>query len=382
MAAKKNHKRSYDHGPVSDRIPEAIEGLKIAAIPKVATGLPAIIHSLGYGLSEMGPLRTIRAWLSVNQKTGFDCPSCAWADPDGNRHRFEFCENGAKAMADEATTARIGAEFFARCSIAELSQQSDYWLNRQGRLTCPIILRPGYSHYQEISWDDAYKTIAKELKQLGSPDEAVFYTSGKATNEAAFLYQLFARLYGTNNLPDCSNMCHESSGWGLQQTLGVGKSTVTLSDLEHADLIFSIGQNPGTNHPRMLTSLLAAKRNGATIIDVNPLPEVGLLRFKHPQEPLHLLGSGTRLSDRLLQVRINGDVALMKGIIKTKRNRTGEDRRGRRDGGKGAQHRDLLGDGTDAASQWSREYPRTRQLAPAAGRYRTRECRRPVRAGT
>jgi len=179
-----------------------------------------------------------------------------------------------------------------------------------------MVLRPGENHYRPISWDEAFHAIAKELNQLGNPDEAVFYTSGKATNEAAFLYQLFARLYGTNNLPDCSNMCHESSGWGLHQTLGVGKSTVTLSDLEHADLIFSIGQNPGTNHPRMLTSLLAAKRNGATIIDVNPLPEVGLLRFKHPQEPLRLLGAGTRLSDRLLQVRINGDVALLKGIIK------------------------------------------------------------------
>src|SRR5216684_7935003 len=307
---------SSGHGSVSDQIPEAIEGLKITAIPKVATGLPAIIHSLTYGLSEMGPVRMTRAWLAVNQKTGFDCPSCAWADPDGNRHPFEFCENGAKAMADEETTARVTPEFFARYSVAELSQQSDYWLNKQGRLTCPVILRPGYNHYQAISWDDAFQTIAKELKQLASPDEAVFYTSGKATNEAAFLYQLFARLYGTNNLPDCSNMCHESSGWALQQTLGVGKSTVTLSDLEHADLIFSIGQNPGTNHPRMLTSLLAAKRNGATIIDINPLPEVGLLRFKHPQEPMHLLGNGTRLSDRLVQVRINGDVALLKGIMK------------------------------------------------------------------
>jgi molybdopterin-dependent oxidoreductase alpha subunit len=316
MATNKKHKRSLGHGLVSDRIPEATRGLKIAAIPKVATGIPAIVHSLGYGLSEMGPVRMTRAWLAVNQKTGFDCPSCAWADPDDDRHPFEFCENGAKAMADEATTQRVTAEFFARYSVAELSEKSDYWLNRQGRLTCPVILRPGYSHYQVISWDDAFQTIAMELKQLGSPDEAVFYTSGKATNEAAFLYQLFARIYGTNNLPDCSNMCHESSGWGLQQTLGVGKSTVTLTDLEHADLIFSIGQNPGTNHPRMLTSLLAAKRNGARIIDINPLPEVGLLRFKHPQEPMHLLGSGTRLSDRLLQVRINGDVALLKGIIK------------------------------------------------------------------
>jgi molybdopterin-dependent oxidoreductase alpha subunit len=307
---------SREHGVVSDQIPEAIE-VKIAAIPKVATGIPAILHSLVYGLSEMGPVRMTRAWLAVNQKTGFDCPSCAWADPDGDRHPFEFCENGAKAMADEATRSRITSEFFAKYSIAELSEKSDYWLNRQGRLTAPMILRPGGTHYEPLSWDAAFQTIAKELNQLGSPDEAVFYTSGKATNEAAFVFQLFARLYGTNNLPDCSNMCHESSGWGLNQTLGVGKSTVTLSDLEHASLIFSIGQNPGTNHPRMLTSLLAAKRNGATIIDVNPLPEVGLLRFKHPQEPMHLLGNGTRLSDRLLQVRINGDVALLKGIIKT-----------------------------------------------------------------
>jgi len=316
MAVSKSENGAFGHGSVSDQIPEAIEGLKTTAIPKVATGIPAIVHSLTYGLSEMGAVRMTRAWLAVNQKSGFDCPSCAWADPDGNRHPFEFCENGAKAMADEATTARITPEFFARYSIAELSEKSDYWLNRQGRLTCPMILQPGATHYEPISWDDAFHTIANELRQLGSPDEAVFYTSGKATNEAAFLYQLFARIYGTNNLPDCSNMCHESSGWALQQTLGVGKSTVTLSDLEHADLIFSIGQNPGTNHPRMLTSLLAAKRNGATIIDINPLPEVGLLRFKHPQEPLHLLGGGTRLSDRLLQVRINGDVALLKGIIK------------------------------------------------------------------
>jgi molybdopterin-dependent oxidoreductase alpha subunit len=304
-----------DHGAVEDQVPEAIEVTQ-TPIPKVATGIPAILHSLAYGLSEMGPVRMTRAWLAVNQKTGFDCPSCAWADPEGNRHPFEFCENGAKAMADEATTARAAPEFFARHSIAELSEQSDYWLNRRGRLTHPMILRPGGTHYEPISWDDAFQVIGKELKQLGLPDEAVFYTSGKATNEAAFVFQLFARLYGTNNLPDCSNMCHESSGWGLQQTLGVGKSTVTMSDLEHADLIFSIGQNPGTNHPRMLTSLLAAKRNGATIIDVNPLPEVGLLRFKHPQEPMRLLGDGARLSDRLVQVRINGDVALLKGIIK------------------------------------------------------------------
>jgi len=241
----------------------------------------------------MGPVRMTRAWLAVNQKNGFDCPSCAWADPDDDRHPFEFCENGAKAMADEATTQRVTPEFFARYSVAELSQKSDYWLNKQGRLTCPVILRPGYSHYRAISWDDALQTIAKTLKQLSSPDEAVFYTSGKATNEAAFLYQLFARVYGTNNLPDCSNMCHESSGWALQQTLGVGKSTVTLNDSRARRSYFlESGRIRETNHPRMLTSLLAAKRNGATIIDINPLPEVGLLRFKHPQEPMHLLGNG------------------------------------------------------------------------------------------
>ena len=174
MATNKKHKRSPSHGLVSDRIPEATRGLKIAAIPKVATGIPAIVHSLGYGLSEMGPVRMTRAWLAVNQKTGFDCPSCAWADPDDDRHPFEFCENGAKAMADEATTQRVTAEFFARYSVAELSEKSDYWLNRQGRITCPVILRPGYSHYQVISWDDAFQSIAEELKQLASPDEAVF----------------------------------------------------------------------------------------------------------------------------------------------------------------------------------------------------------------
>src|ERR1700726_737104 len=172
MATNEKHSRRISHGLVSDRIPEATRGLKIAAIPKVATGIPAIVHSLSYGLSEMGLVRMTRAWLAVNQKTGFDCPSCAWADPDDDRHPFEFCENGAKAMADEGTTRRVSAEFFARYSVADLSEKSDYWLNKQGRLTCPVILRPGYSNYQAISWDDAFQIIGKELKQLGSPDEA------------------------------------------------------------------------------------------------------------------------------------------------------------------------------------------------------------------
>src|SRR5712675_105699 len=317
MAVNKKYKPSYRHGLVSDRIPEAIEGLKTTRIPKVATGIPAIVHSLGYGLSEMGPLRMTRAWLAVNQKNGFDCPSCAWADPDDDRHLFEFCENGAKAMADEATTARVSAEFFARYSVAELSEKSDYWLNKQGRLTCPVILRPGYSHYQAISWDDAFQTIAKELKQLGSPDEAVFYTSGKATNEAAFLYQLFARLYGTNNFPDCSNMCHEPTSVGLPESIGIGKGTVVLDDFEHADAIFILGQNPGTNSPRMMTELHNASRRGAPIIVFNPLKERALERFAAPQDPIEMATfASTRIASEYCQVRVGGDAAALKGIIK------------------------------------------------------------------
>ncbi|HEX8888502.1 MAG TPA: FdhF/YdeP family oxidoreductase, partial [Pyrinomonadaceae bacterium] len=198
----------------------------------------------------------------------------------------------------------------------ELSKQSDYWLGKQGRLTEPMLLRRESAHYEPISWDDAFALIADELNALQSPNEAIFYTSGRTSNEAAFLYQLFARQFGTNNLPDCSNMCHESSGSALTETIGIGKGTVTLEDFDLAEAIFIIGQNPGTNHPRMLTSLQKAKRGGAKIVHINPLPEVGTIRFKHPQEILGMLGQGTELADLFLQVRINGDVALLKGIMK------------------------------------------------------------------
>src|SRR5690606_10511717 len=245
----------------------------------------------------------------------YDCPSCAWPDPEP-RKTFEFCENGAKAVASEATRARCTPEFFATHSISELLGQSDHWLERRGRLTHPMLRERGSSHYRPVSWEAAFELIAGELGALRSPDQASFYTSGRASNEAAFLYGLFARQLGTNNLPDCSNMCHESSGLGLTETIGIGKASVTIEDFAHADSIFIIGQNPGTCHPRMLTELEQAVRNGSQIVAINPLPETGLVRFKNPQSPLSLLGPGTPLARLHLPVRVNGDVALLQGIMK------------------------------------------------------------------
>lgn len=282
-----------------------------------ATGLPAVLNSFKFAVTEAGLVRGTLPLLQLNQKDGFDCPGCAWPDPDGKRSAFDFCENGAKAVAHESDSRRITTDFFALHSVAELSTYSDYWLEQQGRLTAPMVLRAGASHYEPIGWEEAFAMIAESLNSQQSPDEASFYTSGKATNEAAFAYQLFVRQYGTNNLPDCSNMCHESSGAALNHTLGFGKGTVTLDDLENAKLIFVVGQNPGTNHPRQLTSLQHAKRNGAKIIAVNPLPETGLISFMNPQEPLGMLGVATKLADLFLQVNVNGDVPLFKSILKT-----------------------------------------------------------------
>jgi len=283
---------------------------------KAAGGVPAIIASFKALTSEMGLVRGARTMLKVNQPGGVDCPGCAWPEPDGERSHFEFCENGAKHVADEATTKRVTPEFFAQWSIEDLAAQSDEWLNAQGRITHPMLLQRDATHYEPITWDNAFELIAAELNSLNYPDQAIFYTSGRASNEAAFLYQLFVRQFGTNNLPDCSNMCHESSGAALSETIGIGKGTVTLEDFDRAEAIFVIGQNPGTNHPRMLTSLQRAKRNGCKLVHINPLPEVGMTRFKHPQEVFRLLGPGTELADLFLQVRINGDVALLKGISK------------------------------------------------------------------
>jgi molybdopterin-dependent oxidoreductase alpha subunit len=289
----------------------------------VAAGLPAMVETARFSLREMGVARGFKALLNVNKKTGFDCQSCAWPSPDDHRQVAEFCENGAKAIADEATTKRITREFFQEHSLDDLRAQGDLWLGQQGRLTEPMVKRAGATHYEPISWQAAFQLIATELNALPSPNCAAFYTSGRTSNEAAFLYQLFVRQFGTNNLPDCSNMCHESSGAAMNETLGIGKGCVTLEDFEHADAIFIIGQNPGTNHPRMLSSLKQAKENGAKLVSINPLPEVGNLRFKNPQDlknPLRaagvFFGEGAKLSDLLLPLRINGDVAVLKGMMK------------------------------------------------------------------
>jgi molybdopterin-dependent oxidoreductase alpha subunit len=290
--------------------------VKIERLSTVAGGIGSIVATAKTTWNEMGVSRGVRTLLKLNQKGGFDCPGCAWPEPDDERSHAEFCEEGAKHVADEATTKRVTPEFFQRWSVADLALQPDHWLGKQGRLTQPMVLRRDATHYEPISWDDAFALIADELNSLASPDEAIFYTSGRTSNEAAFLYQLFVRQFGTNNLPDCSNMCHESSGSALGETIGVGKGTVTLEDFNLAEAIFVIGQNPGTNHPRMLTALQKAKQNGCKLVHINPLPEVGMTRFKHPQDVLGLLGKGTTLADLFVQVRINGDVALLQGMIK------------------------------------------------------------------
>jgi len=313
--------------PISLRAqnPFTLGRVKVGHASEEAAGIPAIWNTMLYGIGEMGPVRSSEAFVKINHVTGFDCQSCAWPSPDKKRKVFEFCENGAKAVSDESTTKRIAPEFFARYSIEELATKSDYWLNQQGRLTSPMVRHANATHYQPISWAEAFSMIAEELNRLDSPDQASFYTSGKTTNEPAFLLQLFARQFGTNNLPDCSNMCHESSGVAMVETLGVGKGTATLEDMESTELIFIFGNNPGTNHPRMLTSLQKAKDQGARIIAVNPLPEVSMMRVTNPNPqdysnplelPVALLGKGQALADLYLPVRVNGDTAAIKGILK------------------------------------------------------------------
>ncbi|WP_128801149.1 MULTISPECIES: FdhF/YdeP family oxidoreductase [unclassified Streptomyces] len=289
--------------------------LSVSAPRTWATGAPAVAHALTYALGQTSPRRTALTLLNVNQAKGFDCPGCAWPDP-GPRHRHlnEYCENGAKHVSDEATSRRVTAEFFRQYSVDELSRKSDHWLNQQGRLTEPMVLREGATHYEPIGWDEALDLLARELRALAHPDEALFYTSGRLANEPAFLLQLFARAFGTNNLPDCSNMCHESSGSALGETLGIGKGSVSLDDLYDSDLVFVVGQNPGTNHPRMLSALEETKRRGGSVVAVNPLPEAGLLRFKHPQKARGVIGRGTDIADQFLQIRPGGDLALFQAL--------------------------------------------------------------------
>ncbi|MDJ0314481.1 FdhF/YdeP family oxidoreductase [Arthrobacter sp. H35-D1] len=289
--------------------------LSVGRVQKTAVGIPGIMHSMEVALKQMGPVRSARTLLRMNQKDGFDCPGCAWPEAD-KRHAAEFCENGAKAVAEEATKRRVPPSFFAEHSIAELHEWDDYRLGQQGRLTDPMYLAEGSEHYVPVSWERALGLLADELKALGNPDEAIFYTSGRTSNEAAFLYQLLVRGLGTNNLPDCSNMCHESSGSALTETIGIGKGSVSLEDMYKAELIIIAGQNPGTNHPRMLSALEKAKKNGAVIVAVNPLPEAGLMRFENPQTVKGLVGGGTALADDFLQIKLGGDQALFQGLGK------------------------------------------------------------------
>lgn len=313
------------HGEISVEQPENLGELEVSEIYETAAGFTAISQSARDTFKKAGIVRGTKLLLDLNQKGGIDCNSCAWADPE-HRTLAEFCESGAKAIADEATTERVTPEFFRKYSVEELAKQSDQWLNAQGRITHPMILRENATHYELISWEEALRAIADELKALKSPDEAIFYTSGRTSNETAFIYQLFARQFGTNNMPDCSNMCHESTSVALTESIGLGKASIRLEDLEDTDLIIIIGQNPGTCAPRMMSSLQEAKRNGGKIIAVNPLPEAGLMNFINPNPqhypnplefPVALAGAKpTPLADLYLPIRIGGDMAFLKGVMK------------------------------------------------------------------
>src|SRR5882757_5999955 len=322
----KESANAANHRAARDRSPEKLGQLRVTRPLQIAAGMKALWETMTNAYGKMGFFRGTRTLLKLNQKNGIDCQSCAWSDPEDHRTVAEFCESGAKALADEGMTARINAEFFRKYSVAELAAQTDHWLNAQGRLTHPMVLRRNSTHYEEIAWEEAFALIAEELNALDSPDEAIFYTSGRTSNEAAFLYQLFVRQFGTNNLPDCSNMCHESSSVGLTESIGLGKATIGLEDFEKTDLVIVIGQNPGTNAPRMMSSLQDAKRAGAKMIAINPLPEAGLLNFVNPNPqhyenpiafPVALLGNiPTKFADLHLPLRIGGDMAVLKGIMK------------------------------------------------------------------
>jgi len=284
--------------------------------PKPAGGMDALLAGVRHTLKEKNTLRSMKTLLRVNQPDGFDCPGCAWPEPK-DASRLEFCENGIKAVTFETTAKRVGPDFFAKHSVTELNARSDHWLEAQGRLTHPMRYHANTDHYQPVSWDEAFNLIGEKLKALDNPDQAIFYTSGRTSNEAAFLYQLLARLYGTNNLPDCSNMCHESSGVALGEAIGIGKGTVTLEDFQEADAIFIMGQNPGTNHPRMLSELQKASRRGAKIVTFNPLREAALVAFAHPKHPTELLtGHDTPISTHYYQVLVGGDLAALTGVIR------------------------------------------------------------------
>jgi molybdopterin-dependent oxidoreductase alpha subunit len=315
-AGERLEQPSWKPHPVQAQFPDDLRPIRLSEPESYAAGMPAVLRSGEHLLINHSLLRGSRSLGVLNHSHGVDCMSCAWPEHDDHRKMFEFCENGAKAVAWETDPRKCGPGFFAKHSVVELSNRDEYWLGQQGRLTHPMVLKEGATHYEPIAWDAAYQMIADELNALESPDEAIFYTSGRASNESAFLYAVFARHFGTNNMPDCSNMCHESSGSALTESIGIGKGTVKIEDFTKAQVIFLIGHNPATNHPRMMTTLAEAKQAGATIIAVNPLVEAGLLRFKDPQEPKGVIGHGQKMADIYLHVRINGDIALFKGIMK------------------------------------------------------------------
>jgi molybdopterin-dependent oxidoreductase alpha subunit len=308
--------KEIDEQPAAEN-PEKLLDLKLDDQKEWAAGIPAVTAAMVDILHEAGFVRGMEGLFKMNKKDGFDCSGCAWPDPDDDRSPIaEYCENGAKALAEEATTKKLTAKFFAQNSVTDLAKLNDYEIGKKGRIAQPVYLPKGAIHYQPISWDDAFKKIGDKLNSLASPNEAAFYTSGRTSNEASFTYQLFVREYGTNNLPDCSNMCHESTSVALADSIGIGKGTVTLNDFYDTEVIIIIGQNPGTNHPRMLTALQKAKEKGSKIIAINPLHEAGLMGFKNPQTVKGLLGITTHLADLYLQVKINGDMALLKAIEK------------------------------------------------------------------
>lgn len=283
-----------------------------------AVGFSSITSAAYYIWEETYVGRGIKSLFKINQVNGFDCPSCAWPDPDAARVNpiAEYCENGAKAVAWEATRHSLTPEFFKKNDIPSLRKYSDHWLEKQGRLMQPMVLKENSLHYEPTTWEEAFSLISTALNGLNTPDEAIFYTSGRTSNEAAFLYQCFARQFGTNNLPDCSNMCHEASGKALKETLGIGKASVTLNDIEEAEVLINIGQNPGTNSPRMLTALQQLKKKGGKIIAVNPLPEAGFMQFRHPQKPWEWVGKPSSLQDLYLPVKLNGDIAFLKALMR------------------------------------------------------------------
>ncbi len=295
--------------------PSTYTGIKEIPLKDAACGVPAITSTMYHISEELGLWKGMKTLLKLNQKNGVDCPGCAWPDPDDHRSSLgEYCENGAKAIAEEATDKKCTPEWFAKHSVQEISSWSDFQIGKSGRVTHPMFLADGELYYKPISWEEAFQMIARDLKKATHPNRAVFYTSGRTSNEAAYMYQLMVRQYGTNNLPDCSNMCHESSGVALTETIGIGKGTVKLEDIHHAKLVLVIGQNPGTNHPRMMSALSKCKGNGGKIVHINPLPEVGTEKFIDPQSPIEILKGGTQLADLYLPVKIGGDMALFQYV--------------------------------------------------------------------